>query len=219
MIALFSAVLVQASLVAPTVKCLPCSVGDPGMIFGSGRSTGEGKGNPLWYFCLENSMERRQEGCRTWSRKDSEMTEQLCCSCAVTQSSPALCNTMDCWTPGLPVLCFTELLILLSIELVMPSNHLALCPLLLLPSIFPSIRVFLNELDLPIRWPKDWSFSLSNSPTNEYSGLISFRIAWFDLLVVQGLSRVSSNTTAQKHQLFSPQRSLWSNSHIHTRLL
>ena len=71
---------------------------------------------------------------------------------------------------------------LMSIELVMPSNHLVLCcPLLLLPSIFPSIRVFSNESALPIRWPKYWSFSFSISPSNEYSGLISFRIDWFDL--------------------------------------
>ena len=75
----------------------------------------------------------------------------------------------------------------MSIKLVMPSNHLILChPLLLLPSIFPSIRVFSNELALHIRWPKYWSFSFSISPSNEYSGLISFRINWFDLLAVWG---------------------------------
>ena len=74
----------------------------------------------------------------------------------------------------------------MSVDLVMPSNHLILChPLLLLPSIFPSIRVFSNELALPIRWPKDWSFSFSISPSSAYSGLISFRIDWFDLLAVQ----------------------------------
>jgi len=75
----------------------------------------------------------------------------------------------------------------MSIESVMLFNHLILChPLLLLPSIFPSIRDFSNELALPIRWPKYWSFSFSNSPSNEYSGLIYFRIDWFDLLAVQG---------------------------------
>ena len=80
-----------------------------------------------------------------------------------------------------------SLLKLISIELVMPSNHLILCcPLLLLPSIFPSIRVFSNESLFRIRWPKYWSFSLSISPFNEYSGLISFRIDWLDLLAVQG---------------------------------
>ena len=76
---------------------------------------------------------------------------------------------------------------LISIESVMPFNYLILChPLLLLPSIFPSIRVFSNELALPIRWPKYWSFSISISPSNKYSGLISFRMDWFDLLAVQG---------------------------------
>ena len=80
-----------------------------------------------------------------------------------------------------------SLLKLMSIESVMPSNHLILCrPLLLPPSIFPSIRVFSNESVLCIRWPKYWSFSFSISPSNEYSGLISFRIDWFDLLAVQG---------------------------------
>ena len=82
---------------------------------------------------------------------------------------------------------------------VMPPNHLILCHLLLFPpSIFLSIRVFTSASALPIRWPKYWSFSLSISPSNEYSGLISFRIDWFDLLAVQGLSRVFSNTTVQK---------------------
>ena len=96
----------------------------------------------------------------------------------------------------------------MSIELVMPSNHLILChPLLLLPSIFPSIKVFSNESVFPIRWPKYWSFSFSISPSNEYSGLISFRIDWLDLLAVQGLSRVFSNTTVQKHQFFNAQLS------------
>ena len=80
-----------------------------------------------------------------------------------------------------------SLLILLSIELVMPSNHLILCrPLLLLPSIFPRIRLFSNESVLPIRWPKYWRFSFSISPSNDYSGLISFRTDWLDLLAVQG---------------------------------
>ena len=81
---------------------------------------------------------------------------------------------------------------------------------------FPSIRVFSNESVLPIRWPKYWSFSFSISPSNEYSGLISFRMDWLDLLAVHGLSRVFSKTTVQKHQFFSAQLSSQSNSHIHT---
>ena len=106
---------------------------------------------------------------------------------------------------------------LMSIESVMPSNHLIFCrPLLLLPLIFPSIRVFSSESVLCIRWPKYWSFSFSISPSSEYSRLISFRMDWLDLLAVQRtLSRVFSNTTVQKHQFFGTQLSLYSNSHIH----
>ena len=95
---------------------------------------------------------------------------------------------MSCSTPGLPVQHQPpEPTQLMSIELVMPSNHLILCrPLLLLPSIFPSIRVFSNESALHIRWPKYWSFSFNIRPSNEHPGLISFRIDWLDLLAVQG---------------------------------
>ena len=99
---------------------------------------------------------------------------------------------MDCSTPGLPVHHqLVELTQLMSIKSVMPSNHLILChPLFLPPSIFPSIRVFFSESVLCIRWPKYWSFSFSISPSNEYSGLISFRMDWLDLLEVQGTLRV-----------------------------
>ena len=106
---------------------------------------------------------------------------------SVTQSCPTLCNTMDCSTPGFPVHHqLLDLLRLISIESEMPSNHLILCHPLFLPAVFLSIRVFSNESALCIRWPKYWSFSFSISPFNEYSGLISFRIDWFDLLAVQG---------------------------------
>ena len=109
---------------------------------------------------------------------------------------------------------------LFSIKSEMPSNHLILYrPLLFLPSIFPRIRVFSNESVLHIRWSKYWSFSFSISPSNEYSGLISFRMDWLDLLQSKGLSRVFSNTTVQKHQFFGTQLSLQSNSHSHTLLL
>ena len=93
----------------------------------------------------------------------------------------------------------------MSIESVMPSNHLMFCHPLLLPSIFHSIRVFSNELSLCIMWPNYWSFSFSISPSNEYSGLVSFRIDWFDLLAVQDSLKslgVFSNTTVQNHQFF-----------------
>ena len=103
-----------------------------------------------------------------------------------------------------------SLLKLRSIESMMSSNHLILCcPLLLMSSIFASIRVFSNGSALHIKWPKYWSFSFSISSCNKYSGLISFRIDWLDLLAVQGtLKRVFFNTTVQKHQFFGVQLSL-----------
>ena len=109
-----------------------------------------------------------------------------------------------------------NLLKLMSIESVMLSKHLILCcPLLLMPSIFPSIRVFSSESALCIMWPKYWSFS----PSSEYLGLISFRIDWFNLLAVQGTLKTLLQHPVWKHRFFSPQPSLWFNSHIHTWLL
>ena len=146
---------------------------------------------------------------------DSAMTLSVQFS-SVTQSCPTLCDTMNRSTSGLPVhhhlLEFTQshvqmfvtswtavhqaslsitnswsLLKLMSIGSVTPFSHLILChPLCLLPSIFPSIRVFSNESVLHIRWPKDWSFSFSISPSNEHPGLISFRMDWLDFLAIQG---------------------------------
>ena len=112
---------------------------------------------------------------------------------SVAQSCPTLCDPMDCSTPGflvhhqLPE--FTHWLV--SIESVMPSSHFILCSALLLPSIFPSIRVFSNESVLRIRWPKYWSFSFNISPSKEYSRLIFFRMDWLDLLAVQGTLKSS----------------------------
>ena len=104
---------------------------------------------------------------------------------------------------------------LMCIESVMPSNQLVLClPLFLLSSIFPSIRVFSSELALCIRWPKYRSFSIS--PSNVYSGLISFRIDGLISLLSRGLSGIFSSTTTRKHQFLGTQPSLWSNSHLHT---
>ena len=102
--------------------------------------------------------------------------------------SLSLCDLVDCNSPGFPVLhYFPNLLKLMSIESVMPSDHLILyCPFVLLPSIFPSMRLFANESVLCIRWPKYRSFNFSIIPSNEYSVFISFRIDWFDLLAVQG---------------------------------
>ena len=140
------------------------------------------------------------------------------CCCLVTQLCLTLCNP---WTAACQAsLYFTisqSLLKLMSIELMMSSNHLILCrPLFFLPSIFPSIRVFSSESAHHIKWPKYRSFSFSIRPSNEYSGLVSFRMDWLDLLAVQGLSRVFSNTIVQKHQFFGAQLSSQSNSHIHT---
>ena len=112
-----------------------------------------------------------------------------------------------------------SLLKLMSIESVMPSNHFILCcPLFLLPSIFPSIRVFSNESILCIRWPKYWSFSFSISPSNEYSGMIFFRMDWWDLLAVQGTLKSLLQHYGSKASIFGAKLSLWSNSHIHTWL-
>ena len=107
---------------------------------------------------------------------------------SVTQSCPTLCSPIDAARQAsLSITNSWSLLKFMSIELLMPSNHLILCrPLLLPPSIFPSTRVFSNESVLHIRWPKYWIFSFSISPSNEYSGLISFKMNWFDLLAVQG---------------------------------
>ena len=107
---------------------------------------------------------------------------------SVVQSCPTLCDPMDCSTPASPSITNSwSLLKLTSIESVMPSNHLILCRLLLLlPSVLPSIRVFSSESVICIRWPKYWSFSFSISPSNEYSGLISFRIDCLDLCAVRG---------------------------------
>ena len=115
-------------------------------------------------------------------------------------------DPMDCSTPGFPPSPTLGACKLMFIEYVMPSNHLILCrPLLLLPSIFPNIRVFSNESVLHIRWPKNWSFSIS--PSNEYSRLSSFRIGWISLQST-GLSRVFSNTTVQNHLIFLCHNSL-----------
>ena len=122
---------------------------------------------------------------------------------------------MDHSTPGtLSITNSQSLPKLMSIESVMPSNHLILCHLLLLlPSIPLSIRVFSNKSAVHIRWPKYWSFSFNISPSNEHPGLISFRVDWLDLLAIQGTLRSLFNTTLQKHQFFSAQLSLKSNSH------
>ena len=127
------------------------------------------------------------------------------CGCSVTWSCLTLCNLVDYSTPGSSVLLYLpSSLKLMSIESVMPSSPLVLCCPLLLASIFPNIRVFSSESALCIRWPKYWSFSFNISPSNEYSGLTSFRINWFDLA---NSEESSPTTTVQKHPFFSTQPS------------
>ena len=128
---------------------------------------------------------------------------------SLSQSCPTLCNPMNRSTPGLLSITNTQSPPKpMSIKSMMPSNHLILCrPLLLLPSIFPSIRAFSNESVLHIRWPKYWSSSFSIRPSNAYSGLIFFRIDWLDLLVVQGtlrslLQHHSSKASILQHSAF-----------------
>ena len=168
-------------------------------------------------------MTRSSSHCRARNQNSALLSSEpdsgipVCC-CSVTQMCLTLCDpwTAACQT-SLSFAISQSLLKLMSIQSVMPSNHLILChPLLLLPSIFPSIRVFSSESAPHIRWPKYWSFSFSIGPSSEYSGLISFRIDGFDFLAVEGTPpRVFSSTTVQKHQFFSAQLSLYSNSHIH----
>ena len=158
----------------------------------------------------------------TWSRK--EFKTALCTQFSSVQSLRHVRLFRTPWTAAcqvsLPITNSQSLLKLMSIESVMPSNHLILCrPLLLLPSVFPSIRVFSSESVLHIRWPKYWSFSFSISPSNDIQDW--FPLGWTGWISLQskGLSRVFSSTTVQKHQFFGTQLSLWSNSHIHTWLL
>ena len=132
----------------------------------------------------------------------------VCCCCSVAKQHPTLCDPMDCSTPGFPVHQLLELTqnhVHQVSDATQPSHPLP--SLLLLPSIFPSIRVFSSESVLCIRWPKYWSFSFSISPSNEYSGLISFKIDWFDLLEVQGtfkslLQHHSSKAPILWHSVF-----------------
>ena len=140
-------------------------------------------------------------------------TVQLSCSVVSDSATP--------WTTALQAsLSITNsqsLPKLMSIKSVMPSNHLILCcPLLLLPSIFPSMRVFSNESALHIRWPKYWSFIFNISPSNEGSGLISFRMDWLNLLAVQGTLKSLIQHHSSKASIFHIQLSSESNSHIHT---
>ena len=224
-------------MLAQVVKNLPTMWNlTPGL----GRSPGKGNGNPPKYSCLEKSMDRgawqatghgvatspTREHSTAWSQSYFKSWKMILWKCftqfgPVAQACPSLCDPMNCSTPGLPVHHqLSEFTQVMSIELVMPPSHLILCcPLLLLPPIPPNIRVFSNESNLHMRWPKYWSFSFSISPSKEIPGLISSKWTGWISLQSKGLSRVFSNTTVQKHQFFGAQPSSQSNSHIHTWLL
>ena len=163
---------------------------------------------------LKNSGNQKRQN---W--EDKHLKGQIQFS-SVAQLCPTLCDLMDCNTPGFPVYHklpeLTQTHVHWVGDAIQPSCPVL--PLLPLPSIFPSIRVFSNESVPHFRWPDYWHLNFSISPSNEYSGLISFRLDWLDLLAVQGLSRVFSNIAVQKHQFFGTQLTLWSNSHIHTWL-
>ena len=188
-------------------KELACYAGDLGSIPGLGRFPGEGKGYPLQYSCLENSMDFIVYSIVQFS--------------SVPQSCLSLCDPMDCSTPGLPVHHqlpeFTQTHVHCISD---TANHLIPCrSLLLLPSIFPSIRVFSNESALCIRWQSiGVSASASVLPMNIQDWFPLGWTGWFSLQS-KGLSSVFSNTTVQKHQFFGAQLSSQSNSHIHTWLL
>ena len=160
-------------------------------------------------------------GSQTWRKKITEVKSnvQFQFSCSV------LSDSATPWTAAgqvsLSITNSRNWLKLMSIQSVMPSNHLILCPLLLLPSIFPSIKVFSSESVLHIRWPKYWSLSFSISLSNEYSGLISFRIDWSDLLAAQGtLKSLLQHQSWRKKSINSLALSfLYSPTHIHTQLL
>ena len=152
---------------------------------------------------------------RLWCRADQSSL------CSVAKSCPSPCDPTDCSTPGFPVLHYLSEFAQTHIhwvhDAIQPSHPRS--HLLLLLSIFPSIRVFYNELAFHVRWSKSWSFSFSISSSKEYSGLISFKSDWFDLLAVQGTHKSFSSTTVQKLQFLDAQPSLWSNSYICTWLL
>ena len=181
---------------------------------------------PLWLSCWRIRLQWGRPGFDPWVGKIPWRRKKAQFSSVHSLSRVWLFVTP--WTAAhqasLSITNSQSLLRLMSIESVMPSNHLIFCrPLLLLPSIIPSIRVFSNESVLHIKWPKDCSFSFK---LNEWSVLPINIQDWFPLggtgwisLQSKGLSRVFSNTTVQKHQFFGTQPSLWSNSHIHTWLL
>ena len=196
----FREIKIWKMIILELMKCIKCFI------------HWEESGENIWSFeaCIDLSS------LHTWCP-----AFQYWCCCSVTQPCPALCDSMDCSMPGLPVHHqlpeFTQTHVHWVDDAIQPS----------LPLLSPSPPVFnlaqhqglSRDSVLCIRWPKYWSFSFSISPSNEYSELISFRMNWLDLLAVQGTLKSLLQHTIQKHQFFYTQLSLWSNSHIHTWLL
>ena len=197
-------------------KSLPSNardVRDTGSIPGLGRSLEKEMATHSSILIWEIHGQRSLEGHSPWGHKELDTTEQ---QGEDVFSSVQLLSCVRCFATPWTAACQATLSItnswslpkLMSIESVMPSNHVILCrPLLLPPSIFPSIRVFSNESVLHIRWPKNWSFSFNISPSNEYSGLISFMMDWLDLLAVQGtlkslLQQLSSKASILQRSAF-----------------
>ena len=183
-----------------------CNVGDMGSVPVLGRSPGEGNGYPLQYTCLKNPMDCIVCGVT----KSPDRTEWLPPSLFFSSVQFTRSVVSDSLRPmnhrtsaSLSITNSQSLLKHMAIELVMSSSYLLLWyPLVLLPSIFPSIRVFSNESVLHIRWPKCWSFSFNISPSDEYSVLISFRVDWFDLLEVQGTLKSLLQYHSSKASIF-----------------
>ena len=167
----------------------------------------------LWINNYQNSTIIKKNNIKLSTTSDRYFTKDI-------QFSSVVSDSVTPWTAAHQAsLCITNsqnLLKLMSIETVMPSNHLIVCrPLLLPPSIFPSIRVFSNKLAFHIRWPKYWSFSFNISPSNEHPGLISFRMDWLDLLAGQGTLK-SLQHHCSKASILQDSAFFWSNSHTHT---
>ena len=186
-----------------------------------------GKGQLFQSNCDKYIIASREEGRKQWEWTDGMYHQRNKYYKRISQSFQSLSCVWLFVTPwtetsqaSLSITNSQSLLKLMSIESVMPSNNVILChPLLLLPSVFPSIRVFSSESVLHISWPKYWSFSFSISPSNECLQLISFRMDCFDILAIQGTLKSLLQHHSSKALIFSAQLSLWSNSHIHTWLL
>jgi len=174
----------------------------------------------VYHFATHQKLTQHCKSTKLQQKKNKTKIQSCSLFSSVAQSCPTLCAPMDCSTPAaLSITNSWSLLKLMSIESVMPSSHLTLCrPLLLPPSIFPSIRVFANESALCIRGPKYWSFSFSISPSSEHSGLISFRMDWLDLLAVRGTLKSLLQLHSSKASSFLIRRSAFTSIHDYSHI-